>query len=264
MRIEIQFHQTEYPNRRITFIKAFQNHFGMFIEKPNNDPSVFRIHFVERLHFEIFNKSGIEKYYLNFYEKSTKNSLISYYHVSILEIEFILRTIIQDLLVNNKGFILHASACLINGKANLFTGASGIGKSTIITLLRNQYQAIADDNVIIREIDGLYYLYQLPITEKEWWVTKRKNKYLLKKVFFLHQSKKFSMKQLQDKEHILARITQQFWMNDKTNISNQMNCILKFISRFHHFYILSFRKEKEGLINILSEKTEWHTKSLSE
>lgn len=252
--IKIIFQKTESSFHQKTFKKAVTIHFNGFITQINNQQPDYCISFIEQNYFEILRKGDKKKHLVNLIDYNSKKSLTSYYHISIAQFEFILRTIIQNLLFQNSGFILHASACLINGEANIFTGFSGIGKSTIIRLLKNNYQILADDSIIIRKIKNTFYLYQTPITDKEWWIKKGSSKYALGKVFFLHQAKIFGIEKQQNKDRILKKILSQFWTADNINAKRQIPYILEFISHFHHFYQLSFRKEKMELIKVLERK----------
>ncbi len=251
-KIRIKFHATESPYRKETLKKAIKTHFKGFIIKPPKQIN-YQIDFVEQNLFKIFRKLDKNQHFLNFFEYSS-NTLITYYHLSISQFEFILRTVILNLLSQNNGFIIHASAIRKNGKAYIFTGPSGSGKSTVIKLLRNEYQALADDSVIIRLIENKYYLYQVPITEKEWWVEKGFSKYLIEGIYFLQKANIFRMDKIENKDIIVNKVLDQFWVRDKKSTKKQMAYVLKFLSLFHNFYTLSFRKEKIGLTKALSNK----------
>lgn len=249
--IKIKFHKTESPHREEIFRRTITTHFKGFITQASKKQPDYCINFVEQNYFEIFKKGGKKKHFLNIFEYHIHNTLTSYYHISILQFEFILRTILQNLLFKNNGFILHASACVINGKADLFTGPSGIGKSTTIELLKNKYQALADDSVILRKIGDKFYLYQVPITEKEWWVKRGLQKYPLGRIFFLHQANVFHIDIINDKDKILKNMLKQFWTNDRIYAKKQIRTVFALVSHFHNFYTLSFRKEKRRLIKLL-------------
>lgn len=249
--IEINFHKAQSSHREKIFKKMMQTHFKGFITQINKKQPDYTINFIEQNHFELLKKKGTNKHFINIAEYFTHNTLTSYYHISISQFQFILRNVIQILLTENNGFILHGSACVINRKACLFTGSSGAGKSTVIKLLKNHYQALADDSIIIRKIGSKFYLYQIPITEKEWWVEKGSAKYPLEKIFFLRQANIFRIDGMKDKDKILKDMLKQFWTNDGIYAKKQMRTLFAFVSHFHNFYTLSFRKEKNGLMKLL-------------
>ena len=68
-------------------------------------------------------------------------------------------------LVNFCGLMLHASAVEYNGLAYLFSGPSGIGKSTAANIFCGEYSGARifnDDKPAIRFTDGAWYAYGTP------------------------------------------------------------------------------------------------------
>lgn len=249
--IKINFHKAQSSHREKIFRKMMQTHFNRFITQRGKKQPDYTINFTEQNNFELLKKSDRTKHFMNIAEYLPHNTLTSYYHISISQFQFILRNVIQILLTENNGFILHASACVIDGKASLFTGFSGAGKSTVIKLLKTKYPALADDTVIIQKKGETFSLYQIPIAEKEWWIEKGPTKYPLEKVFFLRQADVFRTDSMKDKDKILKDMLKQFWTNDTMYVKKQMQTVFAFVSHFHNFYTLSFRKEKRGLIKLL-------------
>lgn len=74
-------------------------------------------------------------------------------------------------LLKYNGIYLHASAIELNGQAFLFSGRSGIGKSTHSRLWKqlhgNKAHIINDDKPILRWIDGIWYVYGTPWCGKD-------------------------------------------------------------------------------------------------
>jgi len=63
------------------------------------------------------------------------------------------------LMAARQGLLLHASAVILDGKAFVFAGKSGAGKSTTVELLRRagcfrQTEVLCDDRIIVRRLDG--------------------------------------------------------------------------------------------------------------
>lgn len=83
-----------------------------------------------------------------------------------LESLALLRKVNEFILENKNGFMCHSSALAVDGKAYLFTAKSGTGKSTHASLYRkvlgDRVTMINDDKPIIREIDGVFYVYGSP------------------------------------------------------------------------------------------------------
>ena len=73
------------------------------------------------------------------------------------------------------GFLLHAAAVAVDGKAYLFSALSGTGKTTHITqwkkLLGDRVTVVNGDKPIIRRIGGVYHVCGTPWAGKEDWNT---------------------------------------------------------------------------------------------
>lgn len=67
------------------------------------------------------------------------------------------------------GMMLHASGVELGGRAYLFSGPSGIGKSTHTREWEKQFSAriFNDDKPAIRQIDGVWYAYGTPWCGKD-------------------------------------------------------------------------------------------------
>ena len=74
-------------------------------------------------------------------------------------------------LVEYGGFYLHASAVVFDGKAYLFSGNPGMGKSTHTQLWQSTFgpgaRVINDDKPALRMIDGVWYAYGTPWCGKD-------------------------------------------------------------------------------------------------
>ena len=95
------------------------------------------------------------------------------------------------LATNNSGFIMHGAAWKDpeSNSGFIFTGNSGVGKSTISSILRQNtnYRQISDDRVIVRKNKNDYYAYGNPFDFK---IERVANDYSkINQLFFLHHSK---------------------------------------------------------------------------
>ena len=74
-------------------------------------------------------------------------------------------------LLNHGGFYLHSSAVSVDGRAYLFSGPSGMGKSTHTRLwkqiLGEDAQVFNDDKPALRKLDGKWYAYGTPWCGKD-------------------------------------------------------------------------------------------------
>lgn len=80
---------------------------------------------------------------------------------------------IAERLPEFDGFVFHGAAVNINGHGVIFAAPSGVGKSTHISLLFENYPAnvsiINGDKPIIRQIDGDWSVFSTPWAGKEGW-----------------------------------------------------------------------------------------------
>lgn len=68
------------------------------------------------------------------------------------------------------GMMLHSSAVELDGRAYLFSGPSGMGKSTHTRLWQKEFPAARvfnDDKPVLRQLDGTWYAYGTPWCGKD-------------------------------------------------------------------------------------------------
>ena len=143
---------------------------GFLREKPQKVDLYLEIEDV--MDYEIVSRDSEKKNYIILYKDSAENKIITFPYISMLQFEFILRILLYRFLLTHNGIPLHTSAVAINGKACLFLGRSGSGKSTAMKLLSKKYTPLADDSGIITYENNNFYFYQTPFIEKQWWVKK--------------------------------------------------------------------------------------------
>ncbi len=79
-------------------------------------------------------------------------------------IDTVLRIVHTLVLAREGGFLMHASSAVRNGKAFVFTGVSGAGKTTISRLAPADANVLTDEiSYVRRETDG-YHAYGTPFT----------------------------------------------------------------------------------------------------
>ena len=68
------------------------------------------------------------------------------------------------LALYNNAIMIHASGVQVGKEGYIFSGVSGVGKSTIAALwMNNGYNIINDDRLMIRKYDGKYYIFNTPM-----------------------------------------------------------------------------------------------------
>lgn len=116
--------------------------------------------------------------------------------------------------VNRKGLLLHAAMAMVDGKACVFSGLSGDGKTTLSKLLIRDKGAevITDERVIVREKRGMIYAFGTP-----WYGTAalQKNKGApVHKIYFLKHGTKNTLRRLSASEatiRFIVRCFPAFW-----------------------------------------------------
>lgn len=248
--IELYFSQTDYIYHKEKLINDIIRDFKGFIINRTKGEITYKIRFVEKTLIENLSRNNLTKHFIKFYENVAENEIISFYHISILQFQIIIRNIIQDLLVKSGGYILHASASKINNKAFIFLGKPNSGKSTIIKLLNKKYTALADDTVILKKDNNTFCFYQSPFIEKEYWVKKSKKSFRLAGVFLLRKSNNFRITKITNKEYILRIMVNQL-LTEKDNLKKQLKYLGSFVSSFNNFYFLDFAQNSKKLIRII-------------
>lgn len=238
---EISYIQSSFANN----ITKIFNKFILPEETKNID---FIIEVVDKEYLKTLYENRIKKYYISFYEEISKNKFTTYYLVSVVQFQLLLRTIILKIASRDKAFLLHASACLINNKALIFPGISGSGKSTIIKLLHSKFPAIADEFVFIKYESGNYYAYQTPFFEKEWWIKKEERKYEILSILFIQKNTTNTYFPLKPEESFPLLI-QHIWKQCKTESGHKT--ILHFVRYFSNIGILKFSQNKSHLLKYL-------------
>lgn len=101
-------------------------------------------------------------------------------------------------LLQHDGLMLHASAVVLDGKAYLFSGPSGTGKSTHTRLWQKTFGegaiVINDDKPAIRKVDGTWYAYGTPWCGKDG--INRNKKVKLAGICFLEQAEENAIRRL--------------------------------------------------------------------
>ncbi len=107
-------------------------------------------------------------------------------------------------LLKNSGMMLHASAVEMDGKAYLFSGFCGAGKSTHTRLWQKTFgekaQVFNDDKPALRLIDGVWYAYGAPWSGKNG--INQNKKVPLAGICFLKQAKENKIRRLPVKESL--------------------------------------------------------------
>ena len=83
-------------------------------------------------------------------------------HPSPYSLDSVLRILHTVLLAGQGGMLMHASSVVLDGRAYLFTGVSGAGKTTISRLAPESAHLLTDEMSFIRLEEGEYFAYGTP------------------------------------------------------------------------------------------------------
>ena len=113
-------------------------------------------------------------------------------------------------LPNHNGFYLHASAICFEDRAYLFSGPSGMGKSTHTRLwqqiLGQEAQVFNDDKPALRCLDGRWYAYGTPWCGKDG--INQNRKVPVAGICFLKRGQENTIRQMEPFEAITRILTQ--------------------------------------------------------
>ena len=107
------------------------------------------------------------------------------------------------------GMMLHASALELDGGAYLFSGPSGVGKSTHTGLWQKEFPSARlfnDDKPALRKIDGVWYAYGTPWSGKHG--ININMRVPLRGICFLRQGEENSIRRLKNIEAVSAVMSQ--------------------------------------------------------
>ncbi len=133
------------------------------------------------------------------------------------------------LMQRKKGLLIHASAVAIDDKAFLFTGVSGIGKSTMARLWGEcGAQILNDDRLVLRPLDDKVMVYNNPMP----YYAQHPREAPLKAIFLLKQSPKNYIKQLGGVlafSRVLGNFIQQFYQQNM--VANHLELMEEVLKR---------------------------------
>lgn len=82
--------------------------------------------------------------------------------LSPFSLDSVIRIVHTLVLAGEGGMLMHASSAIRNGRAYVFTGVSGVGKTTISRLAPADAHLLTDEMSFIRRIDGTYRAFGTP------------------------------------------------------------------------------------------------------
>lgn len=242
-KIKIALTNKENKKTKIEMIDNFKNDLTLYLKpfiitKPSRYDFKIDVSPEYKLH-EILKIDSNKAYVLAFRTSST-SKITTFYQLGIYEFEYILQGVISHLLNKKNGLSIHGSAVLRGGKADLFVGQSGAGKSTISNILAKNYPKLSDDASYVNWNGKDFYFHNGPEVGKKW--NLKPDRYLLGNIYFLKKSKTFKIRKI-DKNLAFQLLLSSAISTSKTAVKKQMD----FIAKFNNMYYLYFPNDKSIL-----------------
>ncbi len=154
------------------------------------------------------------------------------------------------LLAENHGALIHAAGWESDGRAWIFPGKSGAGKSTVSNLIRDKTgeTLLSDDRIAVRKIENRFFAYGTPWPGEGGFAENRRAP--LKGVFFLEQGEKNEISQLDFKDafYRFLPVVSVPWY-DKGKIDRTMSFLEQLAAEVPGF-LLTFRND-QGVVDVL-------------
>ena len=153
-------------------------------------------------------------------------------------------------LINFNGIMLHSSALELDGKAYLFSGPCGVGKSTHTKLGQSTFgekvKVFNDDKPALRRLEDGWYAYGTPWCGKDG--ININMKVPIGAICFLKQSTENSIRRLDSKEAIQKIISQTLYkISDAAAIGKMLEIVGKLVEEVP-IYELCNRPEPEAAL----------------
>lgn len=182
-------------------------------------------------------------YRFNHYHKNTSPEMVAYMESAF---QF------YNQLLNFDGFYLHSSAVVRDGKVYLFSGHSGVGKSTHarlwIEIFGGDTRIINDDKPALRCIDGIWYAYGTPWCGKD--EININERVPVAGLCFLKQSDHNSIRRLTPSEAVMKVLGQTiFRFNESKYADALMNNIDSFLSNVPVFELENLPDRDAALLS---------------
>ncbi len=192
-------------------------------------------------------------FYIDFF-KLHKNKITVNFASNPLYFEIIFRYMLLELLSKDNGFLLHAAGNIIHDKVVLFSGSSGVGKSTIMTILSDNYELFVDDIVCVRRIHNKYYAFRTPFIRKNTLQILGAKPYLINGLYFLEREKSSRIFALKDSSLIAQKLLSELWAETEY-VKYLTKTIYRFAREFTDVYTFEL-----GPINTIAQTFDNHIK----
>lgn len=163
-------------------------------------------------------------------------SITSHHSLTLFPSDQIL---LSRIFAEREGLSIHSAGMIINGAGLLFAGQSEAGKSTTVSLLKDEGEILCDENIIVRRWEEGFRIYgtwshgDIPVVSN--------NEAPLKALLFLEKSDVNSIKLIKDKKEVTGRllprimrplITADWWEKSLATVEKLVSEVPSYIMRF--------------------------------
>ncbi len=164
-------------------------------------------------------------------------------------LDSLLRILLTMVLLPQRGFLLHAATVVRNGRAYVFTGRSGAGKSTVASL-SPAGTVLTDEISLLRFTDGCWQAYGTPFWG-EFRAAGQNEHYPIEGIYTLVQSAEDRVESLTTKEIIRALLPCVLFFTSRLDANeNLLRLLLGFVAQVP-CYRLHFRRD-EGFWKVIA------------
>jgi hypothetical protein len=157
-------------------------------------------------------------------------------------LDCLLRILLTWLLLPRAGFLLHAATVVRDGRAYLFTGKSGVGKSTVASLAP-EGSVLTDELSLVRREDGVWRAYGTPFWG-EFRAGDSNTSAPIAGIFRLVQARENRVTLLRPVEFLRAMMGNVLFFSRQSADSRRLLNIISHAAQELYGYTLEFRKDR--------------------
>lgn len=212
---------------------------GYIVNNPGNHAPAYTLFVHDNYEYTFLRRNG--KAFISFFEEKQNGRIDLPNTADSIQLDLLMRIIIHDLARKKDMFILHTSAVLVNGMARVFIGRNGIGKSTIVKMLKHDFPPLCDDKIIVKKEKNRLFLYQVPYRETNNF-KKSNSRYPIGGFYVLKQDVKMDIRKIDlRREHdFIARFCSEVCVDD-----NRQDIVKLAFSLKDNLFELGFTLKKQ-------------------
>lgn len=155
-------------------------------------------------------------------------------------LDSLIRILLSVLLARQRGFLLHAATVLNNGRAYVFTGKSGAGKSTVASL-SPKGSVLTDEISLLKFVDDDWHAFGTPFWG-EFRADGANVNASIAGLYFLNQASEDRLEEVPARESIRAMLPNVLFFSRERQTTENLLCFLSDFVSSIPCYRLFFRK----------------------